>query len=232
MSNEIKPVVLIVEDERPQLEMLAYNLNKQGFKTVETENGEEALLAADENDLDIVILDWMLPNVSGIEVCRQLRSKRSTRKIPIIMLTARGEEADMVRGFETGADDYVVKPYSISELIARVRALLRRTRPSSVGQILTCSDITVDTERHQVRRSGEPVHLGPIEYRLLCVLMERPGRVLNREQLLDLVWGRDKDVDYRTVDVHIGRLRKALRKPGSSEPVRTIRGTGYAIETG
>lgn len=227
----INPVVLIVEDERPQLELLSYNIEKEGFEVLRAEEGEEALMIAEETPPDIVVLDWMLPDVSGIEVCRRLKAKQQTRQIPIIMLTARGEEADRVRGLDTGADDYVVKPYSVNELLARVRALIRRTRPGAAGEVLSHGDIALNTERHRVERDGIPVHLGPTEYRLLYVLMERPGRVMNRDQLLDLVWGRDKDVDHRTVDVHVGRLRKALRMPGKPDPIRTVRGAGYALET-
>lgn len=225
----ISPVILIVEDERPQLELLSYNIEKEGFEVRRAENGEEALMLAEETPPDLVVLDWMLPDVSGIEVCRRLKAKGKTRTIPVIMLTARGEEADRVRGLDTGADDYVVKPYSVSELLARIRALLRRTRPGAVGQVLTHSDITLNSEQHRVERNGVAIHLGPTEYRLLYVLMERPGRVLSRDQLLDLVWGRDKDVDYRTVDVHVGRLRKALKVVNLPDPIRTVRGTGYAL---
>lgn len=225
-----KPVVLIVENERAQLEMLAYNISKEGFEVLRAEDGEEALMVVDESAPDVIVLDWMLPNISGIEVCRQVKAKQATRQIPIIMLTARGEEADKVRGLDTGADDYVVKPYSVIELVARVRAMLRRTRPSAAGQILSFADITVNTEEHRVERGGTAMHLGPTEYRLLCSLMERPGRVLSRDQLLDIVWGRDKDVDHRTVDVHIGRLRKSLCPHGEPDPIRTVRGAGYAME--
>ena len=227
----INPVVLIVEDERPQLELLSYNIEKEGFEVLRAEEGEEALMIAEETPPDIVVLDWMLPDVSGIEVCRRLKARQQTRQIPIIMLTARGEEADRVRGLDTGADDYVVKPYSVNELLARVRALIRRTRPGAAGEVLTQGDIALNTEQHRVERDGVAVHLGPTEYRLLYVLMERPGRVMSRDQLLDLVWGRDKDVDHRTVDVHVGRLRKALRMPGKPDPIRTVRGAGYALET-
>ena len=226
----LNTVVLIVEDERPQLEMLAYNFAKEGFEVLKTEDGEEALMVAEETPPDIIVLDWMLPNVSGIEVCRQLKAREETRRIPIIMLTARGEEADRVRGLDTGADDYVVKPYSINELVARVRAQLRRTRPAGVGQMLSYGDLSINTEQHRVERAGTPVHLGPTEYRLLCTLMERPGRVLSRDQLLDLVWGRDKDVDLRTVDVHIGRLRKVLCEGDQPDPIRTVRGAGYSLD--
>ncbi len=228
MAN--RPVVLIVEDERPQMELLAFNLGKEGLHVVSAADGEEALIVADETAPDVILLDWMLPNLSGIEVCRRLRDKQSTQQIPIIMLTARGEEADRIRGLDTGADDYVVKPYSVGELVSRVRAMLRRTRPSTVGQVLSHADISLDAARHRVERDGVPINLGPTEFRLLSVLMERPGRVFDRDQLLDLVWSRDSEIDHRTVDVHIGRLRKALRKTGGPDPIRTVRGTGYAFD--
>ncbi|MEZ5812210.1 MAG: phosphate regulon transcriptional regulator PhoB [Rhizobiaceae bacterium] len=231
MSGMITPVILVVEDERPQLEMLSYNLSKEGFKVSAAEDGEEALIVADEIRPDLIVLDWMLPNVSGIEICRRLKARDTTAHIPIIMLTARGDESDRVRGLNTGADDYVVKPYAVSELIARIRAALRRARPASVGQTLSFRDITLDSERHRVVRNGKPIHLGPTEYRLLCTLIEKPGRVWSRDQLLDLVWGRDKDVDIRTVDVHIGRLRKALKTKGKKDPIRTVRGAGYSLDS-
>lgn len=230
MANDLKPVVLVVEDEISQLELLAYNLEKEGYEVLRAMEGEEALLIVEESAPDLIVLDWMLPQVSGIEVCRRLKNQDGTRQIPIIMLTARGEEQDRVRGLNTGADDFVVKPYSLNEMMARVRAMLRRTRPASIGQKLVHGDIVVDTERHRVTRGEDAIHLGPTEYRLLCVLMERPGRVMSRDQLLDVVWGRDKDVDHRTVDVHIGRLRKALSKAISSDPIRTVRGAGYSID--
>lgn len=231
MASSITPVILLVEDEKPQLEMLSYNLEKEGFRVAGVEDGEEALIVADEVRPDLIILDWMLPNVSGIEICRRLKSRETTGSTPIIMLTARGDESDRVRGLNTGADDYVVKPYAVSELIARVRAALRRARPASVGQTLSFRDITLDSERHKVSRGGKPIHLGPTEYRLLCTLIEKPGRVWSRDQLLDFVWGRDKDVDIRTVDVHIGRLRKALMKTGKRDPIRTVRGAGYSLDS-
>lgn len=226
----INSVVLIVEDERPQMEMLAYNIAKEGFEVLRAEDGDEALMVVDETPPDLIILDWMLPNISGIEICRQLKAREATRQIPVIMLTARGEEADRVRGLDTGADDYVIKPYSVTELVARVRAMLRRTRPSAAGQILTFGDISVNTEQHRVERGGAPLHVGPTEYRLLCTLMERPGRVWSRDQLLDLVWARDNDIDHRTVDVQIGRLRKALCPDDQPDPIRTVRGVGYALD--
>ena len=224
-----QPSVLVVEDEPAQREVLAYNLEAEGFRVAMAGNGEEALLLVAEDKPDIIVLDWMLPNVSGIEVCRQLKTRSETRSVPIIMLSARSEEVDRVRGLETGADDYVVKPYSIVELMARVRTQLRRTRPASVGERLEFEDIVLDAESHKVFRSGQILKLGPTEFRLLSTFMEKPGRVWSREQLLDRVWGRDIYVDTRTVDVHIGRLRKALCQHGGSDPVRTVRGAGYAL---
>lgn len=220
------PTVLVVEDEPAQREVLAYNLEAEGFEVAKAGNGEEALLLVEEAPPDVIVLDWMLPNVSGIEVCRRLKSRPETRGLPIIMLSARAEEVDRVRGLETGADDYVVKPYSVVELMARVRAQLRRTRPASMGEVLEFDDIRLDAETHRVSRGGHELKLGPTEFRLLATLMEKPGRVFTREQLLDRVWGREIYIDTRTVDVHVGRLRKAL---GSPDPVRTVRGAGYAL---
>jgi two-component system phosphate regulon response regulator PhoB len=224
-----QPNVLIVEDEPAQREVLAYNLEAEGFRVSRAENGEEALLLIAEEAPDLIVLDWMLPNVSGIEVCRQLKMRADTRGVPVIMLSARSEEVDKVRGLETGADDYIIKPYSIVELMARVRAQLRRTRPSTVGGRLEYEDIVLDSETHRVTRSDKPLKLGPTEFRLLSTFMEKPGRVWSREQLLDRVWGRDIYVDTRTVDVHIGRLRKALTIHGGTDPLRTVRGAGYAL---
>ncbi|MDX5402241.1 MAG: phosphate regulon transcriptional regulator PhoB [Rhodobacterales bacterium] len=224
-----QPTVLIVEDEPAQREVLAYNLEAEGFRVSRAENGEEALLLIAEEAPDLIVLDWMLPNVSGIEVCRQLKMRADTRGVPVIMLSARSEEVDKVRGLETGADDYVIKPYSVIELMARVRAQLRRTRPSTVGGRLEFDDIVLDSETHRVTRSDKPLKLGPTEFRLLSTFMEKPGRVWSREQLLDRVWGRDIYVDTRTVDVHIGRLRKALTAHGGDDPLRTVRGAGYAL---
>ncbi len=224
-----RPNVLIVEDEPAQREVLAYNLEAEGFDIARAENGEEALLLVAEATPDLIILDWMLPNVSGIEVCRQLKTRAETKAIPIIMLSARSEEVDKVRGLETGADDYVVKPYSVAEMMARVRTQLRRSRPTAVGQKLEYLDITLDSETHRVTRAGKQVKLGPTEFRLLSTFMEKPGRVYGRDQLLDRVWGRDIYVDTRTVDVHIGRLRKALCQHGGDDPLRTVRGAGYAL---
>jgi two-component system phosphate regulon response regulator PhoB len=227
--NESRPSVLLVEDEPSQREVLSYNLEAEGFRVIPAANGEEALLLVEEEAPDLVLLDWMLPNVSGIEVCRQLKSRNGTRSLPVIMLSARSEEVDRVRGLETGADDYVVKPYSIVELMARVRALLRRTRPTAVGGVLEYEDLRLDSETHRVSRGDKPLKLGPTEFRLLATFMEKPGRVWSREQLLDRVWGRDIYVDTRTVDVHIGRLRKALCTHGGDDPLRTVRGAGYAL---
>ena len=227
--NSVQPTVLVVEDEPAQREVLGYNLEAEGFRVAKAENGEEALLLVDEEQPDIIVLDWMLPNVSGIEVCRQLKTRADTRNVPIIMLSARSEEVDRVRGLETGADDYVIKPYSVVELMARVRAQLRRTRPAAAGLRLEFDDIILDSETHRVTRNGAEVKLGPTEFRLLSTLMEKPGRVWSREQLLDRVWGRDIYVDTRTVDVHIGRLRKSLTMAGGLDPLRTVRGAGYAL---
>lgn len=227
--NTIQPTVLVVEDEPAQREVLGYNLEAEGFRVTRAENGEEALLLVDEEQPDIIVLDWMLPNVSGIEVCRQLKTRSDTRHVPIIMLSARSEEVDRVRGLETGADDYVIKPYSVVELMARVRAQLRRTRPAAAGLRLEFDDIVLDAETHRVTRAGAEIKLGPTEFRLLSTLMEKPGRVWSREQLLDRVWGRDIYLDSRTVDVHIGRLRKALTTSGGSDPLRTVRGAGYSM---
>lgn len=224
-----QPTVLVVEDEPAQREVLSYNLEAEGFSVARAENGEEALMLVDEAQPDIIVLDWMLPNVSGIEVCRQLKMRSETRGVPIIMLSARSEEVDRVRGLETGADDYVIKPYSVIELMARVRAQLRRTRPSTVGERLEFEDIILDSETHRVTRDANVLKLGPTEFRLLTTFMEKPGRVWSREQLLDRVWGRDIYVDTRTVDVHIGRLRKALCQHGGEDPLRTVRGAGYAL---
>jgi len=224
-------MVLIVEDEPPQAELLSYNLEKEGFRVLIAQDGEEGLLMAQENTPDAIVLDWMLPGLSGIEVCRQLRGSSETREIPILMLTARGEEEDRVRGIETGADDYVVKPYSPREVVARIKALLRRANPSLSSEALQYSDIAMDLAQHKVNRNGRSIHLGPTEFRLLKTLMEKPSRVFSRERLLDLVWGRDVYVEDRTVDVHIRRLRKALNEGGGEDVIRTVRGEGYAIDT-
>ena len=224
-----QPTVLLVEDEPAQREVLAYNLEAEGFDVQRASNGEEALVLVSENPPDLILLDWMMPHVSGLEVCRRLKMRPETRGIPIIMLSARSEEVDKVRGLETGADDYVIKPYSIVELMARLRAHLRRTRPATLGLALEWADITLDPETHRVLRSGQTLKLGPTEFRLLATFLEKPGRVFSREQLLDRVWGRDIYVDSRTVDVHVGRLRKALCTFGGDDPLRTVRGAGYAL---
>ena len=221
--------VLVVEDEAPLAEMLRYNLKAEGFRVVHAETGEEALMLLDEERPDLVVLDWMLPGVSGIELCRRLRSKSDTCSLPIIMLTARGEESDRVRGLSTGADDYVTKPFSLPELMARVKAILRRSAPRRMAEVLKIGDIELDRGAHKVSRGLRQVRLGPTEFRLLEFLMESSGRVMSRTQLLDGVWGRDAFVDERTVDVHIGRLRKALCAHGGEDPVRTVRGAGYAL---
>ncbi|MDO7558685.1 MAG: phosphate regulon transcriptional regulator PhoB [Loktanella sp.] len=224
-----QPHILVVEDEAAQREILAYNLQAEGFRVSCAEDGEAGLLAVAEDPPDVIVLDWMMPHLSGIEVCRQLKIRSETRSIPIIMLSARSEDIDKVRGLETGAEDYVVKPYSVAELMARVRAQLRRVRPATVGQVLAYGDIALDAETHRVTRADAEVKLGPTEFRLLATFMEKPGRVWSREALLDRVWGRDVYVDTRTVDVHVGRLRKALSQAGGDDPLRTVRGAGYAL---
>ena len=224
-----QPLVLVVEDEPAQREVLKYNLESEGYTVSFAVNGEEALLMISEELPDVIVLDWMLPNVSGIEVCRQVKTRPETREIPVIMLSARSEEGDKVRGLETGADDYVTKPYSVTELLARVRSQLRRSRPTMAGQVMVFEDIQLDSETHRVTRNGELLKLGPTEFRLLSTFIEKPGRVWSRDQLLDRVWGRDIYVDTRTVDVHVGRLRKALTANGGNDPVRTVRGAGYAL---
>ena len=229
MSGLPQPTVLLVEDEPAQREVLAYNLEAEGFRVVQAANGEEGMMLVDEEVPDIIILDWMMPELSGIEVCRRLKLRPETRAIPIIMLSARAEEVDKIRGLETGADDYVIKPYSVLELMARARAQLRRVRPSTIGVTLEYGDIRLDPETHRVYRGDKVLKLGPTEFRLLSTFMEKPGRVWSREQLLDRVWGRDIYVDTRTVDVHIGRLRKALMQHGGEDPLRTVRGAGYAL---
>jgi len=228
--SNLQPHVLIVEDEPALVELLSYNLEKAGFQINVARDGDEALLAVEERKPDIVLLDWMLPYVSGIEICRRIRRNPDTRDLPIILLTARGEEDDRIRGLEAGADDYVVKPFSPSELVARVRAVLRRTRPAFDKDSLTYADITMDLTTHRVSRNGEPIDLGPTEFRLLRFMMEHPGRVFSREQLLDSVWGHDVYIEIRTVDVHIRRLRKAMNLPGTDDLIRTVRSAGYALD--
>lgn len=224
-----RPMVLLVEDEGAQREVLAYNLEAEGFEVAQAANGEEALEAVAETSPDLILLDWMMPHVSGLEVCRRLKLRPETRNIPVIMLSARSEDVDKVRGLETGADDYVVKPYSVVELMARLKAHLRRVRPASTGVALEWGDIRLDPETHRVTRDGQMLKLGPTEFRLLATFLEKPGRVFSRDQLLDRVWGRDIYLDTRTVDVHIGRLRKALMALGGADPLRTVRGAGYAL---
>lgn len=226
---EIQPSVLVVEDELAQREVLVYNLEKEGFRVLKAEDGNEALLMIEEEHPDIILLDWMLPGTSGIEICRQIKARPAFRMTPVIMLSARSEEVDRVRGLETGADDYVCKPYSVLELLARVKTQLRRARPAAAGERLIYDDILLDAETHKVFRGADELKLGPTEFRLLTNFMEKPGRVWSREQLLDRVWGRDIYVDTRTVDVHIARLRKALGSHGGGDPIRTIRGAGYAL---
>jgi two-component system phosphate regulon response regulator PhoB len=222
--------ILIVEDEEALTLLLRYNLETQGYEVETIARGDEADTRLKEGSPDLVILDWMLPGLSGIELCRRLRARPETRQLPIIMLTARGEESERVRGLATGADDYIVKPFSVPELLARVNALLRRASPERVADVLSFGDITIDREKKRVSRSGHAIDLGPTEYRLLEFLMERPGRVFSREQLLDGVWGSDIYIDERTVDVHVGRLRKALNRGHSDDPIRTVRGAGYALD--
>ncbi|MCW2272695.1 phosphate regulon transcriptional regulatory protein PhoB [Rhodoblastus acidophilus] len=224
------PRILVVEDESALSLLLAYNLEAEGFLVERVERGDEAELRLEESVPDLVILDWMLPGVSGLEICRRLRARDATRTLPVIMLTARGEEGERVRGLSVGADDYVVKPFSVPELMARVRALLRRARPERVATKLSAGDIELDRETRRVRRAGRDIHLGPTEFRLLEYLMEKPGRVFARAQLLDSVWGFSVEIDERTVDVHIGRLRKALAKAEETDPIRTVRGAGYAFD--
>lgn len=222
--------LLVVEDEEALSALLEYNLGKEGFDVRLSADGEEALLAIEEDKPDLVLLDWMLPRLSGIEVCRRIRARGDTRDTPVIMLTARGEEEDRIRGLDTGADDYLTKPFSVPELTARVRALLRRSRPTIAAEVATFGDLSLDRETRRVRRGNREVHLGPTEFRLLDCLMQRPGRVFSREQLLDLVWGRDVYVEARTVDVHVGRLRKALNRRTERDPIRTVRAAGYALD--
>lgn len=229
MATIKHPLILLVEDEPAQREVLSYNLTAESYRVNLAQDGEEALMMVREDPPDLIVLDWMMPNISGIEVCRRLKSRAETRAIPVIMLSARSEEVDRVRGLDTGADDYVIKPYSIVELIARIRANMRLVRPSTVGMVLEFQDIRLDGETYRVTRAGKPLQLGPTEFRLLATFMERPGRVFSREQLLDRVWGRDIYVETRTVDVHIGRLRKTLCQQGGDDLLRTVRGAGYAL---
>ena len=224
-----QPRVLVVEDEPAQLEILAYNLESEGFLVIRARDGEEALLLIREDVPDVIVVDWMMPHLSGIEVCRRLKSNPETRSIPVIILSARSEDEDKVRGLEIGADDYVVKPYSVVELMARIRTQLRRSRPSSLGQEIEFEDLNLNSETYKVIRGQIDLKLGPIEFRLLRTFMEKPARVWSREELLDRIWGRDVYVETRTVDVHIGRLRKELSKNGGADPIRTVRGVGYSL---
>jgi two-component system phosphate regulon response regulator PhoB len=222
--------ILVVEDEAPLTELLRYNLAAEGYEVETAARGDDADTMLKEAAPDLVVLDWMLPGLSGIELCRRLRARPETRSLPIIMLTARGEESERVRGLATGADDYIVKPFSVPELLARIRALLRRANPERLANVLAVGDIELDREKKRVSRAGHPVELGPTEYRLLEFLMERPGRVFTREQLLDGVWGSDIYIDERTVDVHVGRMRKSLNRGYANDPIRTVRGAGYALD--
>jgi two-component system, OmpR family, phosphate regulon response regulator PhoB len=227
----LTPHILVVEDEDALSTLLQYNLEKDGYDVAVAGDGEEALTLVSERLPDIIVLDWMLPKISGIEVCRRLRQRSESRNVPIIMLTARGEESDRIRGLDTGADDYIVKPFAMSELAARIRAVLRRIRPGLAEDRVHVGDIVIDRVAHRVKRSGKEIHLGPTEFRLLDYLMQHPGRVFSREQLLDAVWGSDVYVEARTVDVHVGRLRKALnRDEGHSDPIRTVRSAGYSLD--
>ena len=222
--------ILIIEDEEPLTLLLRYNLEAEGYAVDSAVRGDEADLKLKENAPDLAVIDWMLPGLSGIELIRRLRARPETQALPIIMLTARGEETERVRGLATGADDYIVKPFSVPELLARVRGLLRRAAPERMANVLSWGDLELDREKRRVSRSGEPVELGPTEYRLLEFFLEHPGRVFSREQLLDSVWGRDIYIDERTVDVHIGRLRKLLNSGKAIDPIRTVRGAGYALD--
>ncbi len=231
LRAEMVPTILVVEDEAAIATMLRYNLEKQGFRVQEAADGQEALLRITEDRPDLVLLDWMLPSLSGIEVCRQIRRRPATRDLPVIMLTARAEDQDAVRGLDMGADDYITKPFNIAALLARVRALLRRTGPTPAKGELRFHDIHIDQTAHRVQRNGRAVHLGPTEYRLLEFLMRHPRRVFTREELLGAVWGKDIHVEPRTVDVHIRRLRKAINGAGELDLVRTVRAAGYALDT-
>lgn len=228
----MKPYILLVEDEPALVTLLRYTLEKEGWRVEAAGDGREALLKIAEDPPDLVLLDWMLPELSGLEVCRQLRRRPETRNLPIVMLTARGEEGDRVRGLDSGADDYVSKPFSPGELLARLRAVLRRIRPALAAEILTHGELAMDLAAHRVTRKGRELRLGPTEFRLLRHFLEHPGRVLTRDQLLDAVWGRDIEVEQRTVDVHIRRLRKALNEPAERDIIRTVRSAGYALDPG
>ncbi len=226
----MNPYILVVEDEDALSTLLQYNLEKEGYDVALAVDGEEALMLVNERLPDLIVLDWMMPKISGIEVCRRLRSRSDSRNVPIVMLTARGEESDRIRGLDTGADDYVIKPFSMTELTARIRAVLRRIRPGLAEDRVNHGDIVMDRVAHRVKRGDREIHLGPTEFRLLDYLMQHPGRVFSREQLLDSVWGSDVYVEARTVDVHIGRLRKALNLTEEHDPIRTVRSAGYSLE--
>lgn len=225
-----QPHILIVEDEEPLALLLRYNLEAEGYQVTHAPRGDDAELILRETIPDLVLLDWMLPGVSGIELCRRLRMRPETQGLPIIMLTARGEEAERVRGLATGADDYVVKPFSVPELVARVRALMRRAAPDRIAEAIELGDIVLDRRTKRVHRAGRELHLGPTEFRMLEFMMERKGRVFSRGQLLDGVWGQETEIDERTVDVHVGRLRKAINEPHERDPIRTVRGAGYSFD--
>jgi two-component system phosphate regulon response regulator PhoB len=227
----LKPYILVVEDEASLITLLRYNLEKEGFEVGEAVDGEEALFMIRERRPDLVVLDWMLPSLAGIEVCRRIRRAPEIKNLPVIMLTARGEEADRIRGLDSGADDYIVKPFSPSELVARIRAVLRRLRPALSEETIAYADIKMDLAAHRVMREGSSVHLGPTEFRLLRHFLEHPGRVFSREQLLDAVWGQDVYVESRTVDVHVRRLRQALNAGGRPDLIRTVRSAGYALDS-
>ena len=225
----MKPFIVIAEDEQAVSELLRYNLEAEGYETAIANDGDEAMLLIDERIPDLMLLEWMVPEISGIEICRRVRTRQETANLPIIMLTARTEEADRIRGLETGADDYVTKPFSTNELMARVKAVLRRIRPALMDDRIEVGDIQIDRSTHSVMRGGKDIHLGPTEFRLLEYFAQHPGRVFSREQLLDGVWGSDVYVEARTVDVHIGRLRKALMSQGGNNPIRTVRSAGYSL---
>ena len=222
--------ILVVEDEEALTTLLRYNLDAEGYEVETVGRGDEADTRLKERVPDLVVLDWMLPGLSGIELCRRLRARPETMSLPIIMLTARGEESERVRGLATGADDYIVKPFSVPELLARVKGLLRRTSPERIASVLAFGDLELDRDKRRVARSGRAIELGPTEYRLLEFFLEHPGRVFSREQLLDSVWGRDIYIDERTVDVHVGRLRKAINRGPETDPIRTVRGAGYSLD--
>lgn len=226
----MQPSVLIVEDDTALSELLQWHFNSEGYEVRATTDGEDALILVREEVPDLIVLDWMIESLSGVEVCRQLRKARESARVPIMMLTARGEEEDKIRGLKTGADDYLTKPFSPRELLARAEALLRRSRPALAGEMLAFADLELDPAAHRVKRGGEVLHLGPTEFRLLRHFMEKPRRVHSRQQLIDAVWGMDKEIDERTVDVHIRRLRQAIDRPGATELIRTVRSAGYSMD--